>query len=250
MFWEKLDNLVKMLFNNKWFVVAVLALLFIVYEIIYLCVINKKKVEKQEISRSEKIKNMVTIAIFSSISIFLYLTFKFSLPIFPEFLKFQFSNLALILGMFLLGRKGGITIVLIRTIVVLPFSGTFFVGELADLLIGLAIVFVGAYLYDKNKTKKGAVIALIGISLIWVFVSLLANYFILIPFYINLMFGGNEEVFVLMLQIIPNVTSENYLWKYILFGALPFNALLSIVVCLVTFVSYKRLSIIYHKFDK
>lgn len=250
MFWEKLDNLVKMLFNNKWFVVAVLALLFIVYEIIYLCVVNKKKVEKQEISRSEKIKNMVTIAIFSSISIVLYLTFKFSLPIFPEFLKFQFSNLALILGMFLLGRKGGITIVLIRTIVVLPFSGTFFVGELADLLIGLAIVFVGTYLYDKNRTKKGAVIALIGISLTWVFISVLANYFILIPFYINLMFGGNEEVFVSMLKIIPNVTSENYLWKYILFGALPFNTLLSIVVCLVTFVSYKRLSIIYHKFDK
>lgn len=250
MFWEKLDNLVKMLFNNKWFVVAVLALLFIVYEIIYLCVMNKKKVEKQEISRSEKIKNMVTIAIFSSISIVLYLTFKFSLPIFPEFLKFQFSNLALILGMFLLGRKGGITIVLIRTIVVLPFSGTFFVGELADLLIGLAIVFVGTHLYDKNRTKKGAVIALIGISLTWIFVSVLANYFILIPFYINLMFGGNEEVFVSMLKIIPNVTSENYLWKYILFGALPFNALLSIVVCLVTFVSYKRLSIIYHKFDK
>lgn len=250
MFWEKLDKVVKLLFDNKWFVVAVLALAFIIYEFVYIFIINKKKVEKKEISRNEKIKNMVTIAIFSSLSIIFYLTFKFSLPIFPEFLKFQFSNLALILGMFLLGRKGGIIIVLIRTIVVLPFSGTFFVGEVADLIIGLSIVLVGTYLYDKNKTKKGAIIALVGIALTWVIVSLLANYFILIPFYINLMFGGNEEIFVSMLKIIPNVTSENYLWKYILFGALPFNALLSLVVCFVTFVTYKRLSIIYHKFDE
>lgn len=250
MFWERLDKIVKFLFDNKWFVVAVLALAFIVYELFFIFVINKKKVEKKEISRNQKIKNMVTIAIFSSISIVLYLTFKFSLPIFPEFLKLQFSNLALILGMFLLGRKGGITIVLIRTIVVLPFSGTFFVGELADLIIGISIVLIGTHLYDKNKTKKGAIISLVGIALTWVMVSLIANYFMLIPFYINLMFGGNEEVFVSMLKVIPNVTSENYLWKYILFGALPFNALLSIVVCFVTFITYKRLSIIYHKFDE
>ena len=232
----------------KWLFIAIILLGFIVFEIIFISRNNKKK-EKEEISRSDKIRNMVSVSVFASISIILYLTLKFSLPIFPDFLKINFSNLPIILGAFLLGRKNGIMIVLIRTIIVLPFSGTFFVGELADLIISISIVLIGTYLYNKNRTKKGAVISLIAISLTWMIIASLSNRFILIPAYIELMFGGQEEVFVSLLKVIPNITIENYKWKYIIFGALPFNAIISVSVCFITFVTYKKLSILFHKFD-
>ena len=232
----------------KWLFIAIILLGFIVFEIIFISRNNKKK-EKEEISRSDKIRNMVSVSVFASISIILYLTLKFSLPIFPDFLKINFSNLPIILGAFLLGRKNGIMIVIIRTIIVLPFSGTFFVGELADLIISISIVLIGTYLYNKNRTKKGAVISLIAISLTWMIIASLSNRFILIPAYIELMFGGQEEVFVSLLKVIPNITIENYKWKYIFFAALPFNAIISVSVCFITFVTYKKLSILFHKFD-
>ena len=232
----------------KWLFIAIILLGFIVFEIIFISRNNKKK-EKEEISRSDKIRNMVSVSVFASISIILYLTLKFSLPIFPDFLKINFSNLPIILGTFLLGRKNGIMIVIIRTIIVLPFSGTFFVGELADLIISISRVLIGTYLYNKNRTKKGAIISLIAISLTWMIIASLSNRFILIPAYIELMFGGQEEVFVSLLKVIPNITIENYKWKYIIFGALPFNAIISFAVCFITFVTYKKLSILFHKFD-
>lgn len=249
MFWEKIGGFIKGMFEYKWLIVAILALAFIVYEVIFL-INNKKKKKEIVVNRSEQIRELVTIAIFASMSIMFYLTFKFSIPFLPEFLQFNLSNLPVILGAFLLGRKGGVLIVLIRTIIVLPFSATFFVGELADLIISLSIVCVGTFLYNKNRTKKGAVVSLISISITWMGISLLANYFILIPAYVQLMFGGNEQVFVSILSIIPNITVDNYIWKYLLLGALPFNAIISISVCLITFVTYKKLSILFHKFDQ
>ena len=243
-----LKDVANFVIQYRWLFIAIIAIVCIICEIIFL-VKSKKNTEKKEISRGEQIRNMVSVAVFASFSIILYLTLKFSLPIFPEFLKINFSNLPIILGAFLLGRKNGIMIVLIRTIVVLPFSGTFFVGELADLIISLAIVLIGTYIYKKNRTKKGAIISLIVISLTWMLIASLANRFILIPAYIKLMFGGQEEVFVSLLKVIPNITIENYKWKYILFAALPFNAIISISVCFITFITYKKLSILFHKFD-
>lgn len=239
------ENFVSFLKENKiLFIIVFVILIALILSIIYIR--NKKKELKP---RKEQIRDLVTISIFASLSIILYLTFKFSLPIFPEFLKINFSNLPIILGAFLLGTKKGVLIVLIRTIIVLPFSGTFFVGELADLIISLCIVFISTYIYNKNRTIKGAIISLLSVCFTWIIVSALANYFILIPAYVELMFGGNEEVFISLLHIIPDVTVDNYRWKYILFGAIPFNAIISISVCIITFLTYKRLSIVFHKFD-
>lgn len=246
MFLNVYENFVNFIKNNRilFLIIFVFIISFVLY---YIYIRNKKSNEK---TRKEQIRDMVTISIFASLSIILYLTFKFSLPIFPEFLKINFSNLPIILGAFLLGNKKGLLIVLIRTIIVLPFSGTFFVGELADLIISSSIVIVSTYIYNKNRTLKGAIISLACVCATWIVISALANYFILIPAYVELMFGGNEEVFISLLQVIPDVTVDNYQWKYILFGAMPFNALISVSVCIITFLTYKRLSIIFHKFDE
>ena len=201
-------------------------------------------------NRKDLIRHMTTIAIFSTISIILYLTLKFSLPIFPSFLKINFSNLPVLLGGFLLGPIEGLMIIIIRTIVVIPFSGTFFVGELADLIISASIMLVSSIIYIKNKTRKGAIVALIFSVLTWVVIGCVANYFILVPAYVTLFFGGSVDAFLPLLSIIPNVNENNYVIRYVLFGALPFNLLLSLVVCIITYFVYKRLSKLFHSFDE
>lgn len=199
-----------------------------------------------------KNKNLIDyiskVAIFGALSTILYFFPKFPLPFFPSFLDVQFSNLPAVLGGFVLGPVGGTIVVLIKTIIKLPFSSTACVGELADLLIGVFTVLVSSLYYQKNKTKKGGLIALILGAITWVIVAVAVNYFILIPFYIEMFFGGSVEPLIVLLSgLYKNVTIDNYLVKYILFATIPFNTLLATIVNVVTFFVYKKISIIFKK---
>ena len=146
-----------------------------------------------------------------------------------------------LLGGYMVGPLYGVIVVLIRFLVKLPSTHTACVGELADLLIGVLTVLITSVIYKKFRTKKGAFISLGSGCLTWVITSLFVNAFILIPTYIQLYFNGNVEGLVNMLSNIPGITTENYLIKYVLFGALPFNTILSLTVCIITFVVYKPL---------
>ena len=140
-------------------------------------------------------------------------------------------------------------IAIIRTIVKIPFTHTLCVGELQDLIISLAICCVSGFIYMKKKSKKTAVIALIFSSIIWTLIAVLSNAFVSIPIYIRFMFNGNEEILANIIgQVIPNVTVENYLIKYLLLSCLPFNVLLSTLVSVITFLVYKKSSILFKRF--
>lgn len=240
-------NISSFLKENK-AIVMIVSMIILFLALVSMLIIYFIKQSKIK-NRKDLIRHMTTIAIFSTISIILYLTLKFNLPIFPSFLKVNFSNLPILLGGFLLGPVEGLMIIIIRTIVVLPFSGTFFVGEMADLIISSAIMLVSSIIYIRNKTRKGAILALILSIITWIVVGCLANYFILVPAYVTLFFGGNVDAFLPLLSIIPNVNENNYVIRYVLLGALPFNLMLSLVVCIITYFVYKRLSKLFHMFD-
>ena len=234
--------------ENKTAIMIIMMILFFVGLIVLSFVYFFKSFKKKK--RGEKIRHMTSIAIFATLSIIFYLTLKFSLPIFPSFLKINFSNLPILLGGFLLGPVEGMIIILIRTVAVIPFSGTFYVGELADLIISSAVLLISSIIYVKHKTRKGALVSLAFAALTWIVVGCVANYLILVPAYITLFFGGNVNVFVSMLEMIPGVNESNYNIRYVLFGALPFNALLSLGVSIITYLVYKRMSNLFHLFDK
>lgn len=188
-------------------------------------------------------KKIALTAILSTLATILYMFIKFPLPmLFPSFLDFQVSNLPAIIGGFLLGPVYGSLIVIIRFLIKLPFSSTQYVGELADLIIGLAVVISSSIIYKKNKTRKGALIALTTSTVIWVITSVLLNRYVLVPFYIELFFKGDVNAFVNICKIIPGINEQNYMQKYLVYAVLPFNLLLSISVNLITFLVYKRLS--------
>lgn len=188
------------------------------------------------------IKFMVTTAIFAALSIILDFI-KFPLPfIFPAFLKIQFSNLPAIIGGFILGPFGGVLILVIKTLILLPSSNTAYVGEIADFIIGASVVVVSSLIYLKFHTKKGGLVALVFGSIAWVVMAVLANYLILVPLYIELFFKGETADFVAACSIIPGINENNYLLMYTLLTVIPFNLLISTVVNIVTFFVYKKIS--------
>ena len=171
---------------------------------------------------------------------------KFKLPFFPGMLSVQFSMLPTIIGSFALGPFGGVLIVVIKFLFKLLTTSTAGVGEIVDLIIGLCVVLVTSLIYMFKNNKKGAIIALVFGSLTWILVAALLNAVYAIPAY-SVQFG--IDTVLKMLTVIPGVTEENYISKYILFGCIPFNLMLSVVVSLVTYLVYKKISWLFEKMD-
>lgn len=198
----------------------------------------------------KRIAIITEVGIFSGLSVLLYYM-RFPLPfLFPSFLQIQFSALPVVIAGFALGPKLGAIVLIIKTIICIPFTTTMGVGDLADFLINLAYLLITSILYLKNKTKKVAAKSLFYGSIGWIIVSALANYFILVPFYIELFMKGDVDVFVSACRIVPLLTKDNYRIMYVLFAAIPFNMIISAVVSIVTFIVYKRISQILDRFEE
>jgi undecaprenyl-diphosphatase UppP len=189
-------------------------------------------------------------AIFSALSFILYLFPKFPLPFFPSFLDIQFSNLPAILGGFVLGPLGGCIIVIVRCLLklILGMSSTAGAGELADLLLGIAVVFTSSMIYKHYKNKRGGIVALIVAIIVWVVSSIFINCYINIPVYLELFYKGDIEGLVATCKlVIKGINADNFMEYYIKYAVIPFNFILATLVSLITFIVYKRISLIFKK---
>ena len=193
-------------------------------------------------------KTLAKIAILSALAFVLYMWVKFPLPmLFPSFLDIQFSELPALLGGFAMGPIAGCAIVAIKCLIKLPFTSTACVGELSDLLLGIAIVLPASLIYKKYKNKKGALIGLLVGVACNVVMSIFVNWFVLIPTYVKLFFNGNWEILLNMVRpLYAEVTRQNFYTYYLLLGVAPFNILRLSITALLTFLLYKRVSPILH----
>ena len=135
----------------------------------------------------------------------------------------------------------GSIVIIVRFLIKLPSTITAGVGELADLIIGLTFVISAGLIYKKMKTLNGAIASLSIGAFIATVVALLVNYFILIPAYINIA-NFPIETIVGMCSMIPGINVDNFLITYIFAGALPFNLFRFVIVGILTFLLYKRVS--------
>ena len=114
---------------------------------------------------------------------------------------------------------------------------------MADFLLGSAFMLPAVILYRRNKSRKTALTGmLIGTASLTV-AGVLANAFILIPFYVVMMHFPMEAIVKTFTNIIPYV---DRLEKVLILITAPFNILKGIVLCAVTFVLYRRLSPLLH----
>lgn len=188
---------------------------------------------------------IAVLAVFSALAGVLQ-CFSISMPLlFASWLELNFSDIPALIGTFALGPLSGAIIVVMRVLIRVMFRGTstMFVGDLADIIIGLALVLPAGIIYKKHRTFKGALVSIgVGTACSVAF-AVLANWLILIPFYVKFMFNGNMDILVGMLQsTIPAVTKENFYIFYLFVSVLPFNVMRCLIAVLVTLPVYKHIS--------
>lgn len=191
-------------------------------------------------------KKIAKIAIMAALSYILYLI---NIPLsfaFPSFLELNLSDIPALIGGFSMGPLAGGIIVFIKILLKLPLSHTVCVGELSDLLNGLAFVLISSFFYKYHRTKKGAVISLLLGSLGSIVMATVCNLTIMIPLYLKVM-GFTLEQITSLCPPSFNVTAENF-YTYYTFGAvIPFNLLRCLVASAITFLLYKSLTKLINK---
>ena len=161
------------------------------------------------------------------------------IPIVPPIYKLDFSTVPVLLGGFSLGYVPGLLILLIKDLVGLTNSSSMGVGELADFLASAAMMLTAVAIYRRHHSRRGALIGLIAGTAVMTVVAALVNYFILIPFYVAAMNMPAEAIVSMIGKVIPAVDS---LPRLIAFATTPFNLLKGVVLSVITFLLYKRLS--------
>ena len=161
------------------------------------------------------------------------------IPIVPPIYKLDFSTVPVLLGGFSLGPVPGLLILLVKDLVGLTNSSSMGVGELADFLASAAMMLTAVAIYRCHHSRRGALIGLIAGTAVMTAAAALINYYIVIPFYVADMNMPAEAIVSMIGKVIPAVDS---LPKLIAFATTPFNLLKGVVLSVITFLLYKRLS--------
>ncbi len=184
-------------------------------------------------------KKIVKIAALSAIAALLqHMAWFF--PKVGGFLDIEISDFPAIIASFAMGPLAGILTELIKNILHLPFTTTGYVGEFANFAVNGIFVLVSGLIYSYNfhfsrcdkycislgvkkrreKTKKGAIAALLCSTVFMTAAAMLTNRFIMLPLF--------------------NLPPQTY-WPTVFLFITPFNFARGAVLSLLTFVSYKKL---------
>lgn len=184
-------------------------------------------------------RELATVAVLAAVASVLYMI---EIPV-VLFYKLDVSNLPVLLGTFAMGPLPGTLILLIKALLGLLHSSSQGVGELADFLMGFAMLLPASLVYRRHKTRMGAVIGMAAGTVAATVAGVMTNLYIMIPFY-GAAFGMPMEAIIGMGQaILPAVDSE---WKFVLLITAPFNLLKWVVISVLTGLIYKPLSPILH----
>jgi len=168
---------------------------------------------------------------------------EMNLPLMPAFLKFDFSEIAVLLATFTMGPLTGILVELLKNLIHYPFTMTNGVGELANFMVGASFVGTAGIIYRLKKTRTGAVISMVAATVAMTLAACLVNYFITLPFYFQ--FIPLEQI-IMACQAVGNrlVTDIRTLLLYVF---VPFNLFKGLVISLIVSLIYKRISPLLHR---
>lgn len=216
------------------YITFIFGILIVIYIFVFL---KLYYVEKQHAKYKFGTKQMVRVAVFGALSGIFYIFIKFPVPFFPSFLEFHFDEVPIFIASFAYGPISGILVILIKTLIKLPFTKTLGVGELSDLIYSIAFIVPAALIYKRIRNFKGVFIGILIGTVFQLSVSLISNVYLMIPFYLKVM-EVPESVILGWCQIAnPKIT--NLGWSYGLIAVLPFNAIKNAMVIVLTLLTYK-----------
>lgn len=171
-------------------------------------------------------------ALMTALAIILSYFPEIPLAFFAPWLKLDFSFTPLLLLGFSVGPVMMSLALVVTNLVHIIGGTTGGVGELANIIIGLAFLLPPALIYHHRKTRRNALLGMLLGTALTMFAGVIANRFLLLPTFFGAGFEGALQGM--------GMTLNSYL-----FGAIaPFNLIKGLVNSGITFVLYKRLSIL------
>ena len=195
------------------------------------------------VERKIMIRRIAACAILTAMAVLL-MYLEIPLPFMPVFLKFDFSELPVLIGAFALGPVWGVVIELLKNLIHLPVTQTMGIGELSNFIAGTIYVGTAGIIYRKLLTKKGAAISMAIATLALAIVSIPVNAFITLPLYGSMMGFPLEAIIGMSASANPLVKDKLSL---LLAVFVPFNLFKGIVVSVITFFVYKPISRLINK---
>ena len=180
---------------------------------------------------------MTRIALLTAAASVLFLV---EIPV-VAFYRLDLSNIPVLLGAFSMGTIPGILILGLKSLIGLLHSSIAGIGELADFIMGAALIIPASVIYHRNKTRKNALLGMAAGTVCMVIAGIAVNKWIMLPFYMKAFHMDMEAI--LAFAGVDGVDSE---LKLLLLITGPFNLLKGLVLSLVTGVIYKPLSPLLH----
>lgn len=198
-------------------------------------IIRKKTGDKERVLTTRKI---AVIGIMSSIAAVLML-FEIPLWFAPGFYKLDFSELPILLCAFAYGPVAGVVAEAVKILVnlVLDGTGTAFVGELANFVVGSIFILTATSIYHIKKNKTMAIVACVVAVIVLTIAGSAMNGFYMIPKFAE-MFMPMEAIIGMGAEKNGNVNS---VWTLVFFCVVPFNLLKGVLVSAITILLYRPL---------
>lgn len=172
------------------------------------------------------------------------------IPLFfaPGFYKMDLSELPILICTFYLGPVAGVAAELVKIMVKLLLKGTTtaFVGDFANFFVGCSLVLPASIIYHTRRGKRSALIGMVIGTLVMTIFGSFFNAIYLLPKFASLYGMPLEAIIGMGTAVNAAITDVTTL---VLFAVVPFNLLKGVVVSVLTFLLYKRISPILHKND-
>lgn len=193
-----------------------------------------------ETKRKNGVRSIVQVGMLAAIAIIL-MQFEVPLPFAPPFYKIDFSEMPVLIGCFAMGPAAGAGIELIKVLLNMAVSGTTTggVGDFANFLIGCAMCVPAGVIYQKTRTRKSAMLGMTVGTVFMTVVGCILNLYVLLPVYAKAFEIPLNSLIEMGSAVNPSITN---LTTFVIFAVAPFNLLKGILVSVLVFFLYKKIS--------
>lgn len=207
---------------------------------------DEMSTQTKTIERSEPkfgVRVLVKIAMLAAVAMILML-YEIPLPFAPAFYEIDFSEVPVMAGCFAMGPLAGAVIELVKILLNFVITGTDTggVGELANFIIGCSLCVPAGLIYRRNRTRKNALIGMVTGTVLMTCIGCVINAFVLLPTYAVIFNMPIDELVAMGTAVNSGITSIS---TFVMFAVAPFNLLKGVLVSVIVFLIYKKISPIF-----
>lgn len=187
-------------------------------------------------------RTMTIISLLAAVS-FVLSFIEFSVPLSPSFARMELSDFSALVGAMTMGPLAGVLVELVKNLLGLLSTSTGGVGELANFLMGGAMVYLASMIYYKNH-RPAWLVCLTG-AIGMAIMAAVINYFILLPLFETFM--PLDALIASIAEFIPFIHTK---LDVVLWNAILFNLLKGLGSVLVALVVYPKLTPVIRRTNK